>query len=185
MGVNKAVAITGRIGAGKTTIARHLQNQGAVTVKFADPLKAMIRALLKIQDIDDQTIERMVNGDLREVPSPYLNNRTPRYAMQTLGTEWGRLLMDENLWVDIWSRRVDKNSKNGIQSITDDLRFPNEEVAIRKLQDSKIIKVVRAGHTGGTHPSETNVDVIVPDFIIQNDGSIESLHERVDIYLKG
>ena len=34
--------------------------------------------------------EAHIEGALKEVPCELLGGKTPRYAMQTLGTEWGR-----------------------------------------------------------------------------------------------
>lgn len=73
------VALSGLAGSGKSTLADYLiQRHGYTRVKFAGPLKAMCRAM----GMDEAQIE----GHLKEVPSPHLQGRTPRYVMQTLGT---------------------------------------------------------------------------------------------------
>jgi hypothetical protein len=47
---------------------------------------------LHAQGVPSDTIERMVDGDLKEVATPHLGGATPRRAMQTLGRGWGRAL---------------------------------------------------------------------------------------------
>ena len=32
--------------------------------------------------------------------------KTPRYLMQTLGTEWGRMMVDGDLWVELCCVRI-------------------------------------------------------------------------------
>ena len=50
----------------------------------------MLRKLLACPGADAGMIRRMIDGDLKEAPTPLFEGRTPRHAMQTLGTEWGR-----------------------------------------------------------------------------------------------
>ena len=47
----------------------------------------MLRKLLACQGADAEMIRRMIDGDLKEAPTPLLEGRTPRHAMQTLGTD--------------------------------------------------------------------------------------------------
>ena len=54
--------------------------------------------------IDDS--EEEIDGRWKEHPCSLLLNKTPRYAMQTLGTEWGRELIGENIWTHIWKCHV-------------------------------------------------------------------------------
>ena len=84
------IGITGHKGSGKDTAAEAVAAQGFTHVKLADALKAMLRKLLACQGADAEMIRRMIDGDLKEAPTPLLEGRTPRQAMQTLGTEWGR-----------------------------------------------------------------------------------------------
>jgi hypothetical protein len=80
----RLIALTGYAGSGKSTLADILAcEHGFTVVKFAGPLKAMLRAL----GLDEREIE----GDLKEQPCQLLAGHTPRRAMQTLGTEWGRV----------------------------------------------------------------------------------------------
>jgi hypothetical protein len=65
-----------------------------VNIKFAEPLKAMLDTYLSYARASMRThIERMIDGDLKEWRPAVFGGRSARYAMQTLGTEWGRQMM--------------------------------------------------------------------------------------------
>jgi len=121
----KLVGLLGRKGAGKDTAALALLERGYQNVKFAGALKDMLRCLLTYQGLDVQTAERMVEGDLKEIPTPYLCGQTPRFAMQTLGTEWGRILIADGLWIAAAIERASEHP-----TVFTDVRFPNEMQAV-------------------------------------------------------
>ena len=88
------IALTGLMNSGKSTVADYLvTHRDFVRLKFAQGLKEMMRAL----GLTDDEIE----GVRKEMPCERLNGRTPRYAMQTLGTEWGRTHMGQDFWVNL------------------------------------------------------------------------------------
>lgn len=111
---------------GKSTVATHLQQQhGFALVKFAGGLKSMTRALLFSLGYDNTAVERFVEGDAREVVLPEIGVSTRR-VMQTLGTEWGRKCIDENLWAKIAQAKVQSLLREGTSVVIDDMRFVNE-----------------------------------------------------------
>jgi len=63
-----------------------------------------------------------------------------RHMMRTLGTEWGRNCIRENLWVDIAEERIKSSCASIV--VFDDLRFPNEYEMLKK-HGAKFIKIVR------------------------------------------
>ena len=66
---------------------------GFLCLPFAAPLKAMFAALgIAPAPRDDPRV-------WRETPHPLLCGRTPRQALQTLGTEWGRDCIGDDVWV--------------------------------------------------------------------------------------
>ena len=145
--MSKLIAFTGLVGSGKTTAARHLvEAHGFTLVKFAGPLKSMMRCL--------GLGEREIEGDLKEQPCDLLGGATPRHAMQTLGTEWGRNLIHSNLWVNAAMASADAVFAQGGRVVIDDMRFANEAQAVI-ASEGCIIHVLRpgAGLAGG-HPSE-------------------------------
>lgn len=119
------IGLIGRKGAGKDTAAALLLSKGYQNVKFAGALKDMIRTVLAYQGVSAVTIERMIEGDLKEIETGYLAGRTPRHAMQTLGTEWGRELIASDFWV---GTAISKSV--GHPTVITDVRFPNEMEAV-------------------------------------------------------
>lgn len=159
--MGRIVGITGKAGSGKSTAAKELIRLGWVNVKMAGALKDMMRAI----GLTDDHIE----GDLKEVPCYILSGRTPRYAMQTLGTEWGRDIMSNDLWVNIAEYRAKSWMENGFDVVVDDIRFQNEADMIRNL-GGIIVGIIGRGGISSSHSSENGVN---PDFSITNDNSID------------
>ena len=157
----RVIALTGLAGSGKSTASAYLQTQGYKLTKFASPLKDMLRAIGYNED--------EIEGHLKEVPRS--DGYSPRYAMQTLGTEWGRNCMGQNFWVNIWKERA----ATGL-IVVDDCRFSNEADAVRSL-GGIVIRLEGRGGIAGGHSSE-KMD-FEPDCVVSNDGSITELHERL------
>lgn len=127
------IGFAGRAGAGKTTAAKHLmEHHGFERVRFAGPLKAMMRAL--------GCTEEEVDGARKEMPCDLLGGRTPRQAMQWLGTEWGREMIAPDLWTRAWEYAAAGKPR----VVVDDVRFPNEVEAVRRL-GGVVVQVVSAG----------------------------------------
>lgn len=166
--MRRIVGITGYKESGKSTAAKFLiSNHGYIRRPFAGPLKNMLAVLgLSLTHLD---------GELKEEPCDILLGVTPRRAMQTLGTEWGKDMIHPDLWVEQWRINV---AKIATLVIADDLRFPNEAAALQKM-GGIIVRVNRHGVVTSNHPSETSVDLIKPDRVITNDGSIEDLQTAI------
>lgn len=163
------IALTGPAGCGKSTAADYLiMSHGFVRVKFAGPLKAMLRAV----GMGDAEIE----GDLKERPHPLLCGKTPRYAMQTLGSEWGRDIIGPDFWIGLWDRTVCDVLDHGGKVVVDDCRFENEAGAVRRLGGTIVRLTGRASGIGG-HQSE-KMDWAA-DMDVANDNSLHELFEAV------
>lgn len=156
------VGITGKAGSGKSTAAQVLLDAGWVRIKFADPLKDMLRAI----GLDDRHIE----GHLKEVPCDMLMGKTPRHAMQTLGTEWGRECIAPDFWVALARRRIALAMAAGLNVVVDDVRFENEAQVIREL--GGFVLGLERGDGAGLHVSEAGV---LPDIQHINDGTVAEL----------
>ena len=171
------IALTGAAGSGKSTAAEILMSaHGGRRVKFAGPLKSMMRALICSAGGNDHLADRMIEGDLKEAASPLLNGETPRKLMQTLGTEWGRGLHPD-FWVSIWGSAVDATP--GELIIVDDCRVENEARAVRQL-GGKVVQIIRSGAgIGGEHASERPLPLELVDFQVFNSSDIRHLHTLV------
>lgn len=139
----KIVAFIGVKGSGKSTAAAAMVASGYAELKFADGLKAMLRTLLMMQRLSYSEADRWIEGDRKEEPCQYLDGHTPRYAMQTLGTEWGRWLMGESLWTDSLVARLAAHT----HVVISDARFSNEIEALRAT-GAYIVKIERPGEAG-------------------------------------
>lgn len=170
----KLIAFSGAAGSGKSEASNQAVARGYHRAKFANALKEMLRAFLRYRGADETTIERMLEGDLKGASSEYFGGRTPRHAMQTLGTEWGRKLIHPDLWTDT---EMEKNAPFGCV-VFDDCRFPNEVAAI-KLAGGQVVKIERPDlFTTMDHASENQkLDV---DVIVQNDGTLDDLRKKID-----
>lgn len=60
-----------------------------------------------------------------------------------------------------------------------DMRFPNEEDMI-KSYGGHIIRISRPGFDSDGHRSESSIDLIDYDYLIENNGTIEQLHYEVE-----
>src|ERR1019366_614748 len=122
------VAFTGPAGSGKDTAALVMKKLYAsyTQMAFADPLKAMVRAYLRFLTDDEVEIESIVNGILKEKEHEYFMGKSSRQVQQTLGTEWGRNLIDSKFWMNVMDKRVHKAWKSRYRVVVSDLRFPNE-----------------------------------------------------------
>jgi hypothetical protein len=109
------IGISGAAGSGKSTAAEHLvEVWGFHRRRFAGPLKAMMKAF--------GLTDAQVDGDEKAIALDILGGKTPRQAMQTLGTEWGRVLVAPDLWLRAWRATL----PSGVDVVVDDVRFPNE-----------------------------------------------------------
>lgn len=168
------IVITGRAGSGKTTIARHLiANHQYICIRFAGILKNMLRIL----GLSDEEID----GELKEEPCSLLLGRTPRHAMQTLGTEWGRNLIHPNLWTHAWKCEVERCITAGYKVVCDDCRYENEAATARTFYGAQIWKVVRKDLPEPmNHSSEQEIDLITAHTTFKNYGNIGELKTAVD-----
>jgi hypothetical protein len=162
------IGLAGKIGCGKSTAAACLVDEmGFLRLRFAGALKEMMRCLgLKEEDVD---------GSRKNTPSEILGGRTPREAMQSLGTEWGRDLVSPTLWLDVVKRQVADASDRSV--VIDDVRFPNEAIAIREMGgvvvriDRPELETIVPRRSREDHVSEA-VSFQV-DHVILNDSTLE------------
>ncbi len=173
--MGRLVGFTGRMGSGKSSAADMLVKHGFNQVSFAGPLKEMARELLRYgfgyseQDIDFYL-------DNKEWQLPYVGC-SMRHLLQTLGTEWGRNLIKQSLWLD--SAKLRFKCIDYADVVVDDVRFGNEAAMIRAA-GGLIIHLRRPGGSAVQHVSEFPVSVHEGDVVIVNDGSLCDLFAKVN-----
>lgn len=175
----KLIGIVGRHRAGKDTAGCALIQEGYARVAFADTLKGMMVIMLRSAGLNNDDVHRMIEGDQKETPLAVLCGKSARFAMQTLGTEWGRKLIGSDIWIQIALSRAAKLPA----TVITDVRFANEAAAIKRAGGTTI-RVVRShqplfsdGADG--HVSEAGTDLIETDFIVVNNSTIEALQKKV------
>lgn len=167
------VGLTGAAGSGKSTVAKHLHVYcGFRVIKFAAALKNGLAQMMRTVGMSEHEIDRAIEGDMKQQPLDVLCGHTPRHAMQTLGTEWGRNCMGDDFWVNM-VRVAIGNTPIGSKIVIDDVRFENEVALIHEL-GGKVVMITGRGGIDGHHPSEAGVNV-VPDMYIVNTGAIADL----------
>lgn len=163
------IGIVGSKESGKSTVGRYLeQHHNFKRIPMAAPIKTMLSSI----GLSDEEL----NGQFKEVKSGLLCNKTPRLAMQTLGTEWGRKIIGEDIWLNIWQNQ----SSPFPNVIADDVRFQNEVDRIKELSGI-IIKVRRPEVEGKSdHESEIYAGVLKADITIWNNGTIVDLYNEIE-----
>ena len=128
-------AFAGPEGGGKSTAAKmvvdaHMPGDATV-IGFAEPIKHMMLSLgVPYKNLYGTQAEK-------EEPLDILCGKSARYAMQKLGTEWGRQMIGDDIWVNAWKARVKKAAEHTV--VADDLRFPNEVEAVKSFGGTTMV----------------------------------------------
>ncbi len=138
-----------------------VRTYGFTKIAFADKLKEIAKELF---------------------PEEFEKSEKPRTLLQALGMKMREI--DEDVWAKYLFRKVEAEPNR--RYVIDDLRFLNEARLARKHKFI-IIKIVGLQRVQLTpeqknHPSEVQVDLIEPDFTIDNGGSLEELYRKLDLY---
>lgn len=173
------IGICGHAGSGKDTLANGIASMDVYFVyHFADPIKAAINVMFGFGPVNWE------NRDWKEEPIEWLDGRrppSPRYLAQTLGTEWGREIIDGQIWLKIAQQkfaRVNTTAQMeggrivGLGMIIPDVRFENEAQWIKDA-GGLLLEVVRPGQeiiSENGHASEAGFDPALIDATITNDG---------------
>ena len=159
------IGIAGLIGCGKTLLADTLCAEHKYEkVKMASPIKEMLLSVgLTQEDIE---------GETKEIANTLLCGKSPRFAMQTLGTEWGRNLIGSDIWVNLWGAKVETLMSMNSSVVCDDVRFPNE---VDKIQQMGVIvvRLNRAAAQQQTHATETQE--LNYNISLDNNGDIQDV----------
>ena len=148
----------------------------------------------------NKIVHPIINGFSKE-DIDLVEKLTPRKILQLLGTECGRHIVHPNIWVNALFADIDKElnanpnyNKKGF--IITDVRFPNEADAV-KDREGIIIRIERNDYifdengkriiptkeyintNNKQHESETALDNYKFDYVINNNGTINNLVDKV------
>jgi hypothetical protein len=207
-GLKRTVAFCGFKGSGKDTAADHLVERfGYTKISLSYPLKVACKNIFDFSDealwgasqfreepdpryvfsgknpVDGTPLLKVARNErhywLRESDGEWFPKFvSPRVALQTLGTEWGRRLY-ESIWLDACINHI-RNTGNDKHTIPD-VRFRNELAGIRNA-GGVIVRLLR-GERQSSHPSELEMESIPLedfDFVVNNTGSKEYLFGSLD-----
>lgn len=169
------IGLMGQAGSGKSTAGGLLEAQGFQAISLADPMKDFVHEVFGFP------AEHVWGAsEKREIPSPEWGGLTPRKALQTLGTEWGR-----GCHQDVWVRYALRTAKAmGGNVVITDVRFRNEMNAIQAA-GGKVLRLVRDTDRflpGRAHLSETEQEGIpdhAVDAVVENNRSLEELAQTL------
>jgi hypothetical protein len=137
-------------GSGKSTIAAYLAREYGYQIRpFAAPLKRLGMAFLLEFGLEPAEAKRFLYRDKNEA-IPDLNC-TGRHLLETLGTEWARDCINQDIWPMIWDNQRTSRAP-GERIIVDDLRRNNEAALLREA-GATIWRVYRPGLQPPTHLS--------------------------------
>lgn len=177
------LGLTGKKQVGKDTFADVLMEDGNVArFSFAEPLYAMLHAAFGKLPVDE-------NGNVDKNGIVPAAGKTVRSLLQTLGTEWGRNTVNQNMWVNILDSYIEQylaDLGGDIDYVMfTDIRFDNEAAYVKR-KGGRIIEIRRkSAPAGDSHSSEKGIDPGLVDHVIHNDGSMRSYRSAVRKVVKG
>lgn len=209
------IGITGLIGSGKDTAADYLCTfHGFKRMSFASALKDAVAAIFDWDRelLEGSTkASREWREQIDEWWAARLNipHLTPRWVLQQWGTEVARKGFHNDIWVASVENKL-RNIKEDI--VITDCRFPNELDAIKTAggitirtqrgenpewltlaaqynqTDNINLKTIYKGQLEqelGIHASEYSSVGLDYDFILDNNGTIDSLHQQIESIING
>lgn len=108
------------------------------------------------------------------------NNPEARRLLQALGTDVGRNLLGESVWVDAMRNKILDQFDEGKSVIVSGIRFPNEVDLINGFVEGKTWWVDRGLKNSSTHASENSVRADDFDRVIDNKGTFDELLDNVE-----
>lgn len=135
---------------------------------FADPIREMLMVL-------GVTAEELADPIRKEQPCATLFGKSPRQAMQMLGTEFGREMIHQDIWVRIAARRLETAKAEGKSVVLDDCRFDNE-AEVWRAAGGTVIEITRPNLSyNAGHASEAGLSRHLISFTVHNDSTEERL----------
>lgn len=184
---NLLIGIHGPLNGGKDTVANYIQAifpEKFGRYAFASPIK---QATTVMFGFSQAQLEDRVQ---KEAIDPFWGF-TPRKAMQLLGTEYGRQMLNDRVWIMRAELEHKKNTSADRGTIITDVRFENEAEWIRSQPNSMLIYLKVPGLERDekyNHASESGINLVESfDKVIVNDKSkgLNSLFIQIDAIFSG
>lgn len=166
--MKKIILLTGPAYSGKDSTALALRPYGFTGLALASPIRDM---LLSVGLVTQRELER----DKKEEVIDWHGN-SPRRLMQTLGTEWGRDIIHDQIWIKLLARRIEKAGLEYV-AVTD-VRFQNEVDSLLAMFGDKaeVWHIVRPNTKQViSHVSENGVRFDSGHLRVDNSGTLNDL----------
>ena len=195
------IAISGKKQSGKNAIAKiinQLTNNKYEEKCFADKLKDIICIFINStrEQLEDESFKSKElgeewwyfkgrNGSLIPYSEDSKRNEedlikpTPRFLLQFIGTDLLRNQLHPEIWVNSLFTDYQPNNLIYPSWCITDMRFLNEMEAVKKRNGITIRVNRNLEESKDQHESETELDNAEFDYVINNDGTIEELIEKV------
>jgi hypothetical protein len=163
------IGLCGKAGSGKDSVADHLVTDlGFAKISLAAPIKRMLNVVL------ETGMQRWNDRKWKEAPLGGIwGDVSPRILAQTLGTEWGRDCVGEDIWCELALQMAEYEGLGDL--VIPDVRFDNEACVIRE-RGGLLLEVVRPGiDSVATHVSEAGVCPGLIHGTVMNDGTLEDI----------
>jgi len=164
------VGFAGKARSGKDTAGKYLvDNYQFLRYSFAQPLKDATKIMFHLTDKQIENKEKPAE--------PW--GRSPRELYQKVGTDIAR-----NIDVNVWVKGADifRQENPGRSIVITDVRFSNEAFWIRNHGGIVVFleSKTRGIYNHTEHSSENGLSAEDVDVIIENDGTIEALHVKLE-----
>lgn len=167
----RIIGLTGPAGCGKNLVASMVPD--AVVIGLADPIYAALASILGIPE----TVLRQ--RATKERPIEWLG-KSPRQLLQTLGTDWGRTLVAEDIWLRIARRRIEELAATGAGAVViADVRFDNEAAMVHEMGGEVWLVDRQPATETAPHVSEAGISEGLIDRFVDNTGTPEQTRENV------
>lgn len=176
--MRKIIGITGNANSGKDTLADYViqtKNSSFVKYAFAKPIKDIMIENLGF------TYQQCYDQILKQSKDEFWN-MTPREVMLLIGTKMFRENWRYDFWVKLMQKKIIDNINQNI--IISDVRFPNEAKLIKKYGGIIILVNRNDNPIKVEHVSEKGLPNELIDYTIDNNSTIESYYNKIDLELK-
>jgi rhodanese-related sulfurtransferase len=174
----KLIGLAGFKQAGKSSTASFLKAKGFVEMAFADPVRQLAEAIDPVVSYVNKVVPSADNG-LQEGAVDYVvealhyndllkrvgyekakQNPEVRRVLQRIGTEAGRCVLGQDIWVRILATKVAEHQQafpGDSRIVVSDCRFPNEVETIHAL-GGVVWRITRKGQEQtDLHESEQHI----------------------------
>ena len=170
------IGLTGKRNVGKSAAAGFLVEAGFIRAHPFAGGKVASAAYFEYLGATSDEAQRMVNGDLKDLPSDYLPARaSPRHWMEQFGKFMGvKMGPDWTLGAELARlKRQSPDTNAVVESVV------YEEPQLRAA-GGIIVRITRPGHQGaaGENTDAAQAD-IAADIEIVNDGSLDDLKRKI------